>query len=62
MNGIECPQCDAVRIVKNGHTQRGRQRHLCRACGFPKFRIEPPGTRRAPVGRGRTGCSQNRPQ
>lgn len=40
MNGLECPQCGAVRIVKNGHTHSGKQRHLCRACRF-QFTLNP---------------------
>lgn len=34
MNGLECPQCGAVRIVKNGHAHTGRQRYLCRVCTY----------------------------
>ncbi|MFC4428057.1 transposase-like zinc-binding domain-containing protein, partial [Deinococcus navajonensis] len=30
----------AVRIVKNGHTHTGKQRYLCRACGF-QFTLNP---------------------
>lgn len=33
MNGLECPRCGAVRIVKNGHAHTGKQRYLCRICG-----------------------------
>ncbi|OWL93080.1 hypothetical protein CBQ26_21090, partial [Deinococcus indicus] len=32
MNGLECPQCGAARIVKNGHAHTGKQRYLCRIC------------------------------
>ena len=40
MNGLECPQCGAVRIVKNGHAHSGKQRYLCRACSF-QFTLNP---------------------
>lgn len=44
MNGLECPQCGAVRIVKNGHAHTGRQRYLCRICTyqFTVDHIRPP--------------------
>jgi transposase-like protein len=32
MNALDCPQCGAVRIVKNGHAHTGKQRYLCRVC------------------------------
>lgn len=28
-----CPRCDSVRVVKSGHA-RGKQRWLCRKCGY----------------------------
>lgn len=34
MNELDCPHCGAVRIVKNGHAHTGRQRYLCRVCGY----------------------------
>ncbi|MFC4426404.1 transposase-like zinc-binding domain-containing protein [Deinococcus navajonensis] len=40
MNGLECPQCGAVRIVKNGHAHTGKQRYLCRFCGH-QFTLGP---------------------
>jgi transposase-like protein len=40
MNGLECPQCGAVRIVKNGHAHTGKQRYLCRICGH-QFTLQP---------------------
>lgn len=40
MNGLTCPQCGAVRIVKNGHAHTGKQRYLCRVCGF-QFTLHP---------------------
>jgi transposase-like protein len=40
MNDLECPQCGAVRIVKNGHAHTGKQRYLCRTCGH-QFTLEP---------------------
>ncbi|MFC4638537.1 transposase-like zinc-binding domain-containing protein [Deinococcus hohokamensis] len=40
MNGLECPQCGAVRIVKNGHAHTGKQRYLCRVCGH-QFTLGP---------------------
>ncbi|WP_439648865.1 IS1/IS1595 family N-terminal zinc-binding domain-containing protein [Deinococcus betulae] len=40
MNGLECPQCGAVRIVKNGHAHTGKQRYLCRICGH-QFTLKP---------------------
>lgn len=30
---MSCPHCHSLRIVKNGHTPKGRQNHLCRLCG-----------------------------
>lgn len=33
MNDLECPQCGAVRIVKNGFSHNRKQRYLCRVCG-----------------------------
>ncbi len=32
MNGLACPACEGVYIVKNGHAHIGKQRDLCRAC------------------------------
>lgn len=32
MNGLACPQCRGVYIVKNGHAHTGKQRYLCRVC------------------------------
>ena len=34
MNELDCPHCGAVRIVKNGHAHTGKQRYLCRICGY----------------------------
>ncbi|WP_110886757.1 IS1/IS1595 family N-terminal zinc-binding domain-containing protein [Deinococcus yavapaiensis] len=34
MNGVTCPRCASVTIVKNGHAHTGKQRFLCRACTF----------------------------
>ncbi|WP_417323661.1 transposase-like zinc-binding domain-containing protein [Deinococcus radiopugnans] len=34
MNGLKCPQCGGVYIVKNGHAHTGKQRYLCRVCTF----------------------------
>lgn len=28
----ECPYCGSLHIVKRGHDQKQRQRHLCKAC------------------------------
>lgn len=30
---MSCPHCHSSRIVKNGHTPKGRQNYLCRLCG-----------------------------
>lgn len=40
MNELSCPQCKAVRIVKNGHVRTGQQRYLCRVCGY-QFTLNP---------------------
>ncbi|MPY68226.1 IS1 family transposase [Deinococcus sp. SDU3-2] len=40
MNDPVCPQCGAVHIVKNGHAHTGKQRSLCRECGF-QFTLHP---------------------
>jgi transcriptional regulator NrdR family protein len=29
---MQCPECDHLKTIKNGHT-RGKQRHQCKACG-----------------------------
>jgi transposase-like protein len=29
-----CPECQATRPVKNGHIHTGKQRYLCRQCGY----------------------------
>jgi transposase-like protein len=29
-----CPECQATRTVKNGHIHTGKQRYLCRPCGY----------------------------
>ena len=29
-----CPECQATRTVKNGHIHTGKQRYLCRQCGY----------------------------
>ena len=29
-----CPECTAKRTVKNGHIHTGKQRYLCRTCGY----------------------------
>jgi len=29
-----CPHCQVTRIVKNGHIHTGKQRYLCRQCGY----------------------------
>lgn len=34
MNGPACPQCDGAYSVKNGHAHTGKQRYLCRVCGY----------------------------
>ena len=33
-NGVRCPGCDSVAVIRNGHDegQRHRQRYLCKAC------------------------------
>lgn len=38
----ECPKCQSVQIVKNGH-HLGRQRYRCKACGFQYTRLNPRG-------------------
>ncbi|WP_346293315.1 IS1/IS1595 family N-terminal zinc-binding domain-containing protein, partial [Sphaerothrix gracilis] len=35
-----CPECQATYIVKNGHIHTGKQRYLCRQCGY-QFVEEP---------------------
>ena len=30
---INCPQCTAKDLVKNGHSENGTQRYLCKSCG-----------------------------
>jgi len=40
MNDPDCPRCKAVRIVKNGHAHTGKQRYLCRICGY-QFTLNP---------------------
>ncbi len=32
MDGLKCPQCGAVHIVKNGHAHTVKQRYLSRVC------------------------------
>jgi len=29
----QCPRCQSESVVKNGHIHKGKQRHLCKACG-----------------------------
>lgn len=29
----KCPQCEAEKVVKNGHIHNNKQRYLCRECG-----------------------------
>jgi transposase-like protein len=33
-DGVRCPDCDSVMVIRNGHDdgQRHRQRYLCKAC------------------------------
>ncbi|MFL5281680.1 MAG: transposase, partial [Rhodopila sp.] len=33
-DGVRCPDCDSVIVIRNGHDdgQRHRQRYLCKAC------------------------------
>ena len=40
MNGPACPQCDGAHSVKNGHAHTGKQRYLCRVCGY-QFTLDP---------------------
>ena len=47
MNGLECPQCGAVRIVKNGHAHTEKQRSLCRVCAH-QFTLRHQRTRISP--------------
>ncbi|WP_041231764.1 IS1/IS1595 family N-terminal zinc-binding domain-containing protein [Deinococcus peraridilitoris] len=34
MNTTCCARCQSVSVVKNGHVKSGKQRFLCRACGY----------------------------
>ena len=36
-----CPRCQCVRVVKSGH-HHGKQRWLCRRCGYQFTSISPP--------------------
>ena len=47
MNTPPCPRCEAVRIVKNGHAHTGKQRYLCRVCGY-QFTLNPTWQRVSP--------------
>ena len=42
-----CPRCGSVRVVKSGHA-RGKQRWLCRRCGY-QFTRTPDGASDTPV-------------
>ncbi|MBF2036057.1 MAG: IS1 family transposase [Leptolyngbyaceae cyanobacterium T60_A2020_046] len=37
-----CPKCQATRTVKSGHIHTGRQRYLCRQCGYQFVRRQSP--------------------
>jgi len=30
----KCPKCERKNIVKNGHIHNGKQRYLCKLCGY----------------------------
>src|SRR3954462_9380006 len=36
-----CPRCQCVRVVKSGH-HHGKQRWLCRRCGYQFTSMSPP--------------------
>ena len=47
MNDLTCRRCESVAVVKNGHAHTGKQRYLCRACGY-QFTLEPQHRRISP--------------
>ena len=47
MNDLTCRGCESVAVVKNGHAHTGKQRYVCRACGY-QFTLEPHNHRISP--------------
>ena len=31
---IKCPNCKYILAVKNGHNKQGKQRYMCKSCGY----------------------------
>ena len=47
MNTLTYRRCESITIVKNGHAHTGKQRYLCRSCGY-QFTLEPQHRRISP--------------